>query len=295
MPVAPLRPKGPPLNAMRAFETAARRESFVAAAEELGVTPGAVSQQVKSLEDWAGSALFRRHAQGVTLTEAGQALLPTFVAAFDALGAATQALRSIRPVQELHIAALPCVAQLWLPARLERLRATFPALKISVTAMETPPNLNRELFDLALFYYPADDAPSHALPLAQDRIFPVCAPCIAARLTQVADINGQVLLQDQTWAQDWVIWSREAAVSIQDPEKGPQYSLYSLALQEAVAGAGVLMGHETLVADALEEGRLVRPFATPVADTGRALMLTQPPHGRRGPDLGAVVDQLCRS
>ncbi|MFS4580548.1 LysR family transcriptional regulator [Phaeobacter sp. C3_T13_0] len=292
MAVAPLRPKGPPLNAMRAFEAAARLQSFVAAADELGVTPGAVSQQVKALEEWADTPLFRRNPQGVALTVAGQALLPTFEAAFDALGAATQALRSLHPVRELHIAALPSIAQLWLPRRLERLRQALPDLKISVTAMEMPPNLNRELFDFALFFTAPGDCPSGAKVLQGDRIFPVCTPMIAEALDLPERLSDCVLLQDQTWVDDWLHWASETGVALENPVSGPRYSLYSLALQEAMSGAGILMGHEALVADALKQGSLVCPFRELNVDTGRQLTLTQPPRARRCPDHDVIVGLL---
>ena len=94
MSVIPRRPKGPPLNAMRAFEAAARHESFVAAADELNVTPGAISQQVKALEGWAGRPLFRRNAQGVALTPEGQSLVEGFTRAFDGLADAARALKA---------------------------------------------------------------------------------------------------------------------------------------------------------------------------------------------------------
>ena len=290
MSLAPLRPKGPPLNAMRAFEAAARLESFVAAAEELSVTPGAVSQQIKSLEGWAGCALFQRNAQGVDLTAAGRALLPDFVAAFDALGVATHALRNQRPAIEIHIAALPSVAQLWLPSRLGRVRQQMPDIKISVTAMETPPNLARELFDLSLFYQTPGDDPAQ-ITLADDRISPVCSPLLAQRLDGPESLNTLPLLQDQTWADDWTIWSAATGVHLSDPASGPGYSLYSLALEEAASGAGALMGHAALVSDALRDGRLVQPFDLQ-HETGRALVLSLAQSPVRNPEMHQLVHIL---
>ncbi|MCX8955298.1 LysR family transcriptional regulator, partial [Ruegeria sp. NA] len=154
MSVSPKRPKGPPLNAMRAFEAAARNISFVAAAEELNVTPGAISQHVKTLEGWAGAALFRRNAQGVELTPEGQSLVAEFTRAFDQLADAARALRNLKPNADFHIAALPAIAQLWLPKRLRQIRSQFPDISFSVTALEAPPSLGRELFDLSIFFAP---------------------------------------------------------------------------------------------------------------------------------------------
>ncbi|WP_292557607.1 LysR family transcriptional regulator, partial [Mesorhizobium sp.] len=114
MAVNPPRPRMPPLNALRSFEAAARYESFAKAADELSVTPAAVSHQVKALEAWLGAPLFVRHAQGLHLTDAGRAALPAFSTAFDAMGLAVQELRIAAPRPQVSIAALPSIAQLWL-------------------------------------------------------------------------------------------------------------------------------------------------------------------------------------
>lgn len=292
MSLAPPRPKGPPLNAMRAFEAAARLQSFVAAAEELSVTPGAVSQHIKTLEAWADRPLFQRHAQGVALTAAGRALLPDFVAAFDALGAATHALRSQRRETEIHIAALPSIAQLWLPARLGRIRRQMPDLKISVTAMETAPNLARELFDMSLFFQPPQSRPDQ-IDIEHDIIFPVCAPHIAEKMADDRHSPPAPLLHDQTWQQDWASWSQATGITFGDPETGPRYSLYSLALEEAKSGAGILMGHGCLVSTALQEGSLVRLSQQSFA-TGLSLVLSLAEHGWRGSVLHDIVELLRR-
>lgn len=110
MNAAPRQPKGPHLNALRAFESTARLGSFTAAAEELNVTPGAIAQHVKSLEAWAVSPLFVRHTRGVTLTPLGEELLPDFTRAFDHLSEAVQALRTKAAPQKVKIATLPAIA-----------------------------------------------------------------------------------------------------------------------------------------------------------------------------------------
>jgi LysR family transcriptional regulator, glycine cleavage system transcriptional activator len=274
MSVSPPRPKSPPLNAMRAFEAAARLEGFVAAAEELSVTPGAVSQHIKTMETWAGAPLFQRNAQGVALTSAGLALLPGFVRAFDALGDAARAVRDIRPVSEVHIATLPSIAQLWLPRRLSRMRTEDPTLKFSVTALESRPNLSRELFDLSLFFADPTQAPNKVL-LEHDRIFPVCAPALADKIRTPDGLNEVPLLQDQTWQDDWAIWAKSCGVHLANPLSGPRYSLYSLALEEAKSGAGVLMGHKSLVEDQVMAGELVQLFDMDCV-TGKSLILETP-------------------
>jgi len=286
MSVLPNRPKGPPLNALRAFEAAARLQSFVAAGEELGVTPGAVSQHIKAVEAWAQVTLFRRQAQGVSLTAEGRDVATAFTRAFDAMAEATQTLRNLSLTIEIHIAALPSVAQLWLPRRLGHLRALRPELKISVTAMETPPSLTRDLFDLALFIDTPTGVPEERV-LEEDVLFPVCAPV----LLDSHAFTDTPLLHDQTWSEDWRLWSEGAGVDEGDPTVGPKYSLYGLAVEEAKSGAGLLMAHGCLIAPLIETGALCRVSKAEVA-TGKALVMTLPHTSRRRAGLEEIADLL---
>ncbi len=286
MAVLPRRPKGPPLNALRAFEAAARLESFVAAAEELGVTAGAVSQHIKALEAWAGTTLFERSAHGVSLSSSGRKLAGEFTNAFDLLAAATQSLRNLAPNPEIHIAALPSIAQLWLPARLGKLREKRPDLNVSVTAMETPPSLSREQFDLSVFF-PVQAETSDQIVLTEDEILPVCSPKMADGL----DLEAAQLLHDQSWQEDWSMWSEATGVSVGDPLRGPRYSLYALAVEEAKSGAGVLMGHSCLVEQALRSGQLTKVSSENIR-TGRVLALELPHRSRRHPGIDEVVSLL---
>jgi len=271
MSVSPPRPKGPPLNALRAFEAAARLGGFANAADELCVTPGAVSQHIKALEEWIGADLFERRSQGVRLSAFGAEVAPGFAEAFDAMGAAVHGMRSAARHKTLHIAALPSVAQLWLSPRLPKVRVALPELSISVSAVEAPPNLARELFDLSLFIRRPTGRARETV-LARDVIFPVCTPVIAARLETPADLMHQTLLHDALWPGDWALWGGVALPDHRLPDKGPRFSLYSIALEEARNGAGVLMGHQSLVEAALASGDLVAPFAAKV-ETGKALVL----------------------
>ncbi|SEM96635.1 transcriptional regulator, LysR family [Roseovarius tolerans] len=291
MSVSPPRPKGPPLNALRAFEAAARLGGFANAAEELCVTPGAVSQHIRALEDWIGADLFERRSQGVRLTALGAEALPGFATAFDAMGAAVHGLRNAARHGTLHIAALPSVAQLWLSPRLPAVRAALPDLRVSVSAIETPPNLARDLFDLSLFVRPPTGARGERV-LAQDMILPVCAPEVATRLCSPADLAGETLLHDALWPEDWALWARSVLPGTRLPTNGPRYSLYAIALEEARHGAGVLMGHQSLVQSALEDGSLIAPFAAPVP-TGKALVLEHPAFDPPRADLAQVLKLLA--
>lgn len=280
MPVAPPRPKGPHLNALRAFEAAARLGSFTAAAEELCVTPGAITQHVKALEAWANAPLFTRGARGVQPTALALDLLPGFSAAFDQLGAAVHRLRAGAAPEQIAIATLPSVAQLWLPRRLEALRHALPDLSVSVTALEQPPNLTREQFDLSVFFCEGPP-PAGAMVLRKGRIFPVCAPQVAASLTTPADLAQVTLLHDATWTDDWDLWLSAQGLGPAAAIRGQSYSLFAVALEEARRGAGVLMSHETLVEALLDSGDLIRPFPQSVAPDRHLVLDPAPDFTRR--------------
>jgi DNA-binding transcriptional LysR family regulator len=254
MTVAPPPLSRLPLNALRAFEAAARTGAFTLAAAELGVTPGAVTAHVKALEERLGAELFERQARGVRLTALGLAAVEELTGAFDALARAEARLRALALPREVHIATLPAIAQLWLSPRLPALRATAPEISVSITALEAPPNLKRSLHDLSLF-----PGTSGGRLVASDELFPVCAPGLAARLAQVEDLASVPCLSDSAWDRDWEVWL--ASVGARVAVRGPVFSLYALAVEEAVNGAGVLMGHAPLVAGHLERGTLVAPFS----------------------------------
>lgn len=258
MPVAPPFPRLPSLKALRAFEAAARLGGFTQAAEELRVTPGAITAQIKTLENEMGAKLFVRQAQGVSLTDIGARALPALTQAFDQLGQAVRDLRQDAAPQRVHIAALPAVAQLWLSPRLSALRKRLPAIEISVTALEVAPNLKRVPFDICLFY--ASHPVEGAVVLAKDHLLPVCAPQLARDFTVPQDLAGAICLSDGVWVGDWISWSTVAMPDVDFTPRGPVFSLYALAVQEALNGAGVLIARESLVASLLDDGRLVAPF-----------------------------------
>lgn len=285
MPVAPPPLTRLPLNALRAFEAAARTGAFTLAAAELGVTPGAVTAHVKALEDRLGAALFERQARGVRLTALGLAAVEELTGAFDALAGAEARMRALALPQEVHIATLPAIAQLWLSPRLPSLRAAAPEISVSITALEAPPNLKRSLHDLSLF--PAE---SGGRLLAADELFPVCSPVLAARLRRVEELGSVPCLSDTAWDRDWEDWLAAAEANVQ--VRGPVFSLYALAVEEAVNGAGVLMGHGPLVAGHIARGALVAPFPQRVGlEAGFRLWSARPLI--KGSAVARVVDLLA--
>ncbi|MCG8493332.1 MAG: LysR family transcriptional regulator [Sneathiellales bacterium] len=294
MAVAPPRPKGPPLNALRAFETAARLGSFSLAGDELCVTAGAIAQQIKSLEAWIGCELFERKAQGVQLSSVGKTVIPEFTKAFDQLGYAVQTLRNNALPSDVRIAALPAIAQLWLSPRLPGIRERIPEISISITALENAPNLMREPYDATVFFCEDEDLEGR-VTLGPDRIYPVCAPQLKSRLRKPSDLLEIPCLFDAIWERDWEIWLTEAyQLSLIGRLRGPVFSLYSLAVQEAISGAGVLMGHHDLVKPYLDQGKLVKIFENK-SFTGRSLCIERSMSGLSNPylqkALGILLEQ----
>ena len=258
MAVSPPPSRRLPLNALRAFEAAARLGAFTAASVELGVSPGAVTAHVKALEATLGASLFERQSKGVRLTALGASAAGMFTEAFDLLTKAETSLRLGAAPQVVHVATLPAIAQLWLSPRLPALRLAAPEISVSITAMEHPPNLKRTPHDLSLF-----PARTGGRLLAGDELFPVCSPAIGARLARVEDLGSVSCLMDSTWAEDWTLWLAQTGARV--VVRGPVFSLYALAVEEAVNGAGVLMGHGPLVAGHLAKGTLIAPFSQRVS------------------------------
>lgn len=254
--ISPRRPKGPPLNALRAFEVVSRCGSISAAADELSVTPGAVAQHVKALEEWAGRPLFKRHARGLYLTDLAHELSPKFQSAFDKLADAVQDLRRAAAPQAVTVAALPAIAQIWLPTKLAKLRELAPELSVSVYAFETAPDLAREPFDISIYFRNGVDE-GFQTSLAQDTLFPVACPELAAQIRTKQDFLTNPLISDATWNRDWHNWARYCGVDLPKRLNGPVYSLYSMAMQAALDGAGILLGHGPLVREHIKTGTLV--------------------------------------
>lgn len=270
-----------PLGALRAFEAALRAGGFRAAAETLSLSPGAIAAQVRHVEAWSGRALFHRHPRGVTPTPEALAVLAPLGRALAGLNAL--AVEGAAPVR---IAALPAVAQLWLAPRLPALRAALPGVAVSVTALERLPEAKRAPYDLGLFF-----AETGGTLLTRDALVPVCAPALAPRLTAPADLLRLPCLADSAWAGDWRAWASVAMPGRPVP-RGTEHSLYALALAEAVAGAGVLIGHRALVAAALASGALMAPIG-PEVPSPRGLRLTRLRPLRRGGAAARVAEWLA--
>ena len=252
----------PPLNALRAFEAAARHLSFTKAADELNVTQAAISHQVKALEERLGVVLFRRLNRALLLTDAGQGFLPPLREAFDQMAAATERLRVDDSRGVLTLTTLPSIAARWLVPRLGRFREAHPDIDLRIDASQHLTDFVRENVDIALRYGGGEWDGMRADRLMTEDFFPVCSPRLLDRhppLREPADILHHTLLHDNS-PTDWTMWFLAAGIEGGDPTRGPAFTDSSLVLQAAAEGQGVALGRGVLAAADLKAGRLVRPF-----------------------------------
>ncbi|MCH7931217.1 MAG: transcriptional regulator GcvA [Proteobacteria bacterium] len=260
--------KLPPLNALRAFEAAARHLSVTRAAGELNVTPAAVSHQVKALEDRLGVALFRRLNRAMLLTDAGQLLLPGLRDGFDRLAEAVHRVRAHGAGNALTVSVAPSFAAKWLVPRLDRFRAAHADIEIRLDATDQLVDFAREDVDVAIRYGAGDYPGLRADRLFTDEVFPVCSPRLLEAphpLREPADLRWHTLLHvgwatDSEFWPDWRMWLLAAGVRDVAPTQGPKFKQEGMVVQAALEGHGVALASSVLVADDLAAGRLVRPF-----------------------------------
>lgn len=285
MAAQPPRPKLPPLSALRAFEAAGRLGGFAPAAQELGVTPGAVTAHLKTLESALGVALFDRHHRGVALTDLGARVLPEFTEAFRALETAVHRLEAEAAPGLVRIATTGDLAQLWLSPRLAALRAQ------GLTVIPQPaaaPDAARGTADLALFPRPtappagAQTSPPIGRNLAAPLIA-VAAPSLPLGPDPATIAPAHTLILSGPLG-NWTRWADAAGMPGFQP-RGPVLSLAALAVEEAANGAGVLVIARPLVEQALGTGRLIDPFGI-AAPSGQCLALW--PLRPAGPDSAAA-------
>jgi LysR family transcriptional regulator, glycine cleavage system transcriptional activator len=291
----------PPLNAIRAFEASARQGGFVAAAQELGVTPAAVSLQIRKLEDFYEAALFHRLASGVELTEVGAAIFADCAAALATLESTGDLVAARDARSRIVVSCINSLAHRWLARGLSDIAARMPDHWIELRAEPDPVDFADNGVDIRITYgehlYPHHDT----RPLFTDRLLPVCTAAFAAR----AGLEGQgpEALQDehliQTWWSPsfwaypgWSDWFAAAGVARQPrPGVGPAANMPALAVDMALAGLGVALGQRSLALGDLQTGSLVAPFA-PMLPMPSPYALVTPRSARRKRRLAPVIAAL---
>ena len=252
----------PSLNAMRAFEAAARHLSFTLAAHELHVTQAAVSHQIKSLEDHLGMPVFKRLNRALVLTGAGQALFPAVSEALDIMASAVDRLHNQDQSGELTITTMDSFAATWLVPKLGRFRRSNPDIDVRITTTDTSVDFARVDVDMAIRYGAGDWPGLSVERLMTEELFPVCAPSLLQSgppLCCPADLKNHTLLHDDL-REDWRMWLMASGEDNVDAGKGPGYQHSNLVLLAAEQGDGVALARSVLVQDALAAGRLVKPF-----------------------------------
>ncbi|WP_159992243.1 LysR substrate-binding domain-containing protein [Roseomonas sp. 18066] len=293
-----MRRRLPPLNALRAFEAAARNGGFAAAAEELGVTAAAVSRHVQLLEARLARRLFDRGPRSLALTAEGRALLPVLVDAFDTLEAGIGRALAERPRALLTVNAQTSFAIGWLLPRLPRFHRRHPEIELRLsTAIETPELRGDDGLDAAVVHGrgPWPEISSHLL--FPDRLVPVCAPAwLAARgALEPRTMAGETLLASDTAPNDWEEWLAHAGQRGQRPERPLRFASSLLPPQAAMHGLGVALADLSLVAPELDAGRLVNPLPA-IAPLRRGTgwhLLHAPARGREAP-VTALRDWLLQ-
>ena len=254
------------LNGLRAIEAVARAGTLQKAADALGVSPSAVSQLVNRAEKQIGRTVFERTRTGLAPTEFGRRFCERLSAAFRELSSA-MSLAAEDAGNRLVVSVAPAFAARWLVPRLSRFYTAHPEITLRIDASTRIADLDRSDIDVAVRMGDGDWPGVKAELLFAQRIFPVCAPEIAARLRRVEDLAGEWAIREENGMVEWERWFRQAGASGVTPQMGASFTDPNLCLEAAIGGQGVMLASQLLAADALADGRLVAPFGV-TADSG---------------------------
>ncbi|MDV4145041.1 transcriptional regulator GcvA [Shimia sp. FJ5] len=255
----------PSLTALRAFEAAARHMSFAKAAEELSVTPAALSFQIKSLEETLGQPLFLRLNRAVKLTEAGRTLAPGTSEGFDRLTAAWRAARRLQDSTTLNVTAGPAFTAKWLAPRLYEFAHAHPEIDLRFSATLRMLDFDVDEVDVAIRFGYGPDEGLWSIPLNPGEwVTPVMTPELAEQYPTPASLRDAPLMFDDSIAFlrpacDWPAWFRAVGIDF-TPTHGPHFSQADHAVDAALSGAGIVLGRRAMVVKDLHEGRLVAPY-----------------------------------
>jgi LysR family glycine cleavage system transcriptional activator len=301
----------PPLNALRAFEAAARHSNFARAALELNVTTGALSHQIRGLEALLGLRLFERQARGVALTPQGRTLYPGLASGFGQIREAVAALRANASSNVVVVSTPPGFTAKWLAPRLYRFADRHPEVELRIASSAAYANFASDGIDVAVRNMPHGERASaalHAEKLFDDWMIAVCSPALLAKVPRPRaggaprELRKVVptlpLIHDDQLAgrpevPTWVDWFRAARLTAPDLRRGLRFSAADHAIDAAAQGAGLLLSHALLVHDELASGRLVMPLDVTLP-VRRAYYLVRPKAPPQRPALEAFRAWLKR-
>ena len=292
------------LNALRAFEASARHQSFSLAAQELNVTPAAVGQLVRTLEDWLGSPLFVRSTSGrarLVTTEVAEQALPDIRAGLERLAVGLERLRSGSAGGVLTVTVSPAFAAKWLLPRIERFQAAWPETDLRLDTSLKPVDFVAQRIDVGVRYGRGQWPGLAAEKLMDEEVYPVCAPALLATATLQApgDLRGQVLIHDQsvdtsTGFASWQAWLRHAGGQGVPTDRGLRINNSAAVLQAAIDGQGVALARSVMAHDDLAAGRLVRLFPQVRLESVLAYYVVYRPECIAQPKVAAFRDWLLR-
>lgn len=292
----------PPLNALRAFEAAGRRSSMSAAADELSVTPAAISHQIKTLEDYFGVSLFHRAVRSVRLTDSGAALLPYLSDGMDLWAEGCRKLGALDDASPLVISSAPVFAGKWLVRWLSNFNAIHPDITVRLDGALTLANFTSDGVDGAIRFGTGPYPGLHTDPLVNEDVVPVCSPMLLEGEHPLRTPDNLIhhTLIHVDWNEiagtqpDWAMWLRTAGVNGVDPTKGPVMTSDGLAVEGALDGGGVVLVSEFLVRQDLLKGRLVKPFDL-VLPSSHWYWFVCPPENLERPKVRAFRDWLVET
>lgn len=274
----------PPLNGLRAFESAARHLSFAKAAEEMRVTPAAVSYQIRTLEDRLGTKLFRRLNRAIILTDAGAMLFPGVKASFEGLDRAVARIEtSARPDNVVTVTISPHMAAKWLVPRLSRFIDRHSEIDLRIAASNTSVDLKTDKADVAIRWNLGDNRGLIADKLMNEAVTPMCSPSLldgASPIRTPADLLNHTLIHDETLMRHWpdvpawTKWLDLAGVPHPHESAGLRFDHADHCLDAALEGSGVVLGRRAMASRDLEQGRLVAPFELDLAFRGGIFSVT---------------------
>ncbi|MBJ7552591.1 LysR substrate-binding domain-containing protein [Marinomonas ostreistagni] len=290
---------------LHTFVVAAKHLSFTKAAQELFLTQGAVSQQIRLLEQRLGFTLFIRFHRRLELTPMGARLAMHLRHMFSDLDGLIEELREERDSNIITLSVMPSFATRWLMPRLGRLQELHPGLQLRIQANEREVNFTRDRIDAAIVHSHLHSGSAYSVPLLADRVFPVCSPLFAEQkaLTSPQDLIRVPLINDDSeWRffspyAEWEAWLAMANVKGARPSRAMSFNRGDLAVQAALSGQGVALGRTPLVMDDIREGRLLKPFDQ-VYDNGHVYLFACPNEFRDREPIQQVLKWLieeCRS
>lgn len=254
----------PPLTALRAFDAAARHLSFAKAADELSVTPAALSFQIKNLEEHLGAPVFRRLNRAVELTELGRALKPGLSDGFHTINKTWHAARRQLDETTLTVTAGPAFTAKWLAPRMFRFAQQNPDIELRFSASLRIMDFDRDEVDLAIRFGPGNDEGLFSEVMLEDWVTPMMHPDLAATYQTPKDLLKAPLIHDDNSLfldsrPDWITWFRMVELE-HEPDHGPHFSQADHAIDLALEGGGVVLGRGSIAERALKDGRLIAPF-----------------------------------